>query len=87
MTKIVFSETGWEQYQYWLKENRKVMEKIAKLIKSIDRDGPLCGEGQPELLKYGKNEYSRRIDQKNRLVYTVEEDRITIEACLGHYDG
>ena len=86
MTKIVFSETGWEHYRYWLPQNRKVMQKIARLIKSIDRDGPLSGECQPERLRYSDDECSRRIDEKNRLVYRVEEDQITIEACLGHYD-
>lgn len=44
-------------------------EKINKLFKSIDRDGPMGGEGQPEKLKNLPNTYSRRIDEKNRLVY------------------
>ncbi|MBP5212099.1 MAG: Txe/YoeB family addiction module toxin [Pyramidobacter sp.] len=86
MSKVVFTEKGWEHYQYWLAQNRKIMQKIARLIKSIERDGALNGEGQPEQLRYAENAYSRHIDDKNRLVYRVEQDQIVIEACLGHYE-
>ena len=86
MSKITFTEKGWEEYQYWLGENRKVLQKIAQLLKSIERDGPLNGEGQPERLLYAEDEYSRRIDKKNRLVYRVDGDQIIVEACLGHYE-
>ena len=87
MTKIIFAEIGWQHYLYWQAENRKTLQKINKLIKSIERDGPLGGEGKPEQLKHGKTEkYSRRIDDKNRLVYRVEDGKITIETCVGHYE-
>lgn len=61
-------------------------EKINKLFKSIDRDGPMGGEGQPEKLKNLPNTYSRRIDEKNRLVYIASGGNCTITACRGHYE-
>ncbi|MCR4790617.1 MAG: type II toxin-antitoxin system YoeB family toxin, partial [Treponemataceae bacterium] len=56
------------------------------LLQSISRDGVLEGEGKPEKLKHKEGEYSRRIDEKNRLVYEVSDDNITVKSCLGHYE-
>ena len=87
MSEIKFSEIGWKEYLYWQSQNRKIVDKINKLLKSIERDGANAGEGQPEQLKYGDGEkYSRRINEKDRLVYRVEDGVITVETCRGHYD-
>ena len=43
-------------------------------------------EGKPEKLKHKDGEYSRRIDDENRLVYEFENDRIIVKACRGHYE-
>ena len=41
---------------------------------------------KPEPLKYGFSGYwSRRIDDKNRLVYKISDTQITIVACANHY--
>ena len=86
MSKITFSEVGWEEYLYWQTQDKKTIKKINSLIKSIDRDGVLKGEGKPEKLKYSENEYSRRINDEDRLVYSIENDQIEIKSCKGHYD-
>ena len=45
------------------------------------------GIGEPEALKGNlQGEFSRRINEKDRLVYHIEEGRIYIAACRGHYD-
>ncbi|MDR1974115.1 MAG: Txe/YoeB family addiction module toxin [Bacteroidales bacterium] len=48
---------------------------------------PRTGIGKPEQLKYLKNTWSRRIDSKHRMVYTIEDDIITISilSLLEHY--
>ena len=46
----------------------------------------MSGEGKPEKLKYADNEYSCRIDAKNRLVYEVTGDQIKVISCKGHYE-
>ena len=46
-----------------------------------------CGIGEPEALKHDlQGEYSRRIDEVNRLVYYIENELIYIVSCKGHYD-
>ena len=86
MGNISFSEQGWEDFVYWQTQDKKTLQKINKLLKSISREGPLEGEGKPERLKHKEGEYSRRIDSENRLVYEFSEDTITVKACRGHYD-
>ena len=51
MSEITFSEEGWDDYIYWQTQDKKTVQKINKLLKSISRDGELHGEGKPEKLK------------------------------------
>ena len=60
--------------------------KINKLVKDIERNGLSEGIGKPEPLRYRKG-WSRRIDEKNRLVYDIDESGdILIASCRGHYE-
>lgn len=81
-----FTPKGWEDYTKWEDEDRKTLKKIRRLMKSIDRDGAMGGEGKPEKLKNEIDTYSRRIDEKNRLVYIAAGGNCTIASCKGHYD-
>jgi toxin YoeB len=82
----MFTEIGFYHYIYWQTQDKKTLQKINKLLKSISREGPLEGEGKPERLKHKEGEYSRRIDSENRLVYEFSEETITVKACRGHYE-
>lgn len=43
--------------------------------------------GKPEPLKENLSEYwSRRIDDVNRIVYTIKDSSIIVISCKGHYD-
>ena len=81
-----FSNKGWEQYTAWQDEDKKTVKKINRLLKSIDRDGAMEGEGQPEKLKNLPDTYSRHIDEKNRLIYIAVAGNYTIKSCKGHYE-
>ena len=86
MSNIGFTPQAFKDYEYWQNVNRKTLSQINKLIKDILRNGKL-GMGHPEALK-GKlfGYYSRHIDEKNRLVYKIEDEYIEIYSCKGHYD-
>ncbi len=82
---IEWTVTGWEQYVYWQTQDRKTLSRINKLIDAILRN-PFEGIGKPEPLKENLAGYwSRRIDDSNRLVYAVQNERVTIIACRYHY--
>lgn len=86
MARLTFSENGWDEYIYWQSQDLKTLKKINKLLKEVQRT-PFKGSGKPEpLKKAGPNTWSRRINQKDRLVYEVYDDGIEILQCVGHYD-
>ena len=48
---------------------------------------PFEGIGKPEALKGDLTGYwSRRINDKHRLIYKVEDEFVIIISCYGHYD-
>lgn len=86
MSEKVWSDDAWKDYLYWQSQDKKTLKKINQLIKDIERNGCLKGIGNPEALKGDlQGEYSRRINEKDRLVYHVENNQIYIVHCRGHY--
>lgn len=84
--KIQWDLDAWEDYLYWQEEDRKTLKRINQLIKAVSRN-PFNGIGKPEPLKGNLTGlWSRRIDSENRLVYMVEEAKVLIFACRGHYE-
>lgn len=84
--KYIFVDESWEDYLYWQKTNKKVLEKINALLKDISRN-PYDGLGKPERLKHKyKGYWSRRIDSEHRLIYRVVDEEIHIAKCRYHYD-
>lgn len=81
-----FTDIGWEDYLYWQTEDRKTLRKINTLLKDIERNGNE-GIGKPEPLTGDLSGFwSRRINQKDRLIYALEMDQIIIIACRYHYN-
>ena len=81
-----WSDKAWDDYLYWQTQDKKTLLKINKLVKDIERNGLSEGIGKPEPLRYRKV-WSRRIDEKNRLVYDIDESgNILIASCRGHYE-
>jgi len=86
MSDINFKEDAWSEYLYWQKQDKKTLKKINEIIKDLERNGN-NGIGKPEMLKGNLSGYwSRRIDEKNRIIYTIENDKVNIFSCKGHYD-
>jgi toxin YoeB len=82
---ILWDQSAWEDYQYWIVTDRKVLQKINALIKECQRT-PFEGTGKPEALRLNFSGYwSRRITGEHRLVYKVDEDILYIAQCKYHY--
>ena len=76
--KLVFAGLAWEDYLYWQKQDRKMVERINKLIEATARD-PFMGIGKPEPLKHAfAGIWSRRINDEHRMVYRVTGDQLEI---------
>ncbi|MBR0056949.1 MAG: Txe/YoeB family addiction module toxin [Kiritimatiellae bacterium] len=82
-----WTDQGWEDYLCWQTQDRKTLRRINDLVKDIERNGLGAGIGKPEPLRGDlQGFWSRRIDEKNRIVYgQVERDALCILACRGHY--
>lgn len=82
---LEFTSNAWEEYVSWQTEDKKTLKRINKLIDAILRD-PFDGIGKPEPLKfYLTGAWSRRIDDTNRLIYIVMNDKIQIIQVKYHY--
>lgn len=82
----VFTENTWKDYLYWQTEDRKTLKKINQLLNDISRNGNV-GIGKPEALVGDLSGYwSRRINDKDRLIYKIDEQNIYIISCKFHYN-
>ena len=82
---LVWTKQAWKDYLYWQNQDRKTLKRINKLISEAQRS-PFTGAGKPEPLKENlAGFWSRRIDETNRLVYAVDDDRLTVISCRYHY--
>ena len=83
--KLIFADEAWEDYLYWQKQDRKMVERIKKLIREIQRE-PFEGIGKPEPLKHALSGFwSRRITDEHRVVYKVEGNALWIAQLRFHY--
>lgn len=83
--KLVFSEQAWDDYLYWQKTDKKLLERINTIIKDISRS-PFAGIGKPEPLKNALSGYwSRRINDEHRIVYKISDDSMLIAQLRFHY--
>ena len=75
-----------DDLEVWSTTNPGVLSKIIRLIAETTRT-PRTGTGKPERPKHlGGEVWSRRITEKDRLVYDIQSDMVTIIACRFHYD-
>lgn len=76
---LEFSEIALADIKKHKKSGDKVvLKKIEKLLNEL-MEHPTMGTGQPEQLKHNLTGlYSRRINQKHRLVYSINEEVVTV---------
>lgn len=86
--KIAITDRAKEHLSEWKKSGQlKALRKIQRIFIELS-DTPYSGVGSPEPLKYSLTEcWSRQIDKKNRILYQVNNDIVTvfIISVKGHY--
>ena len=81
----VFHARFREDLRHWVKVDRAVAERAFELMEAILRD-PFSGIGKPEPLRYDlSGAWSRRLTREHRIVYLVDDDRITFLQARHHY--
>ena len=87
MRSLVFEGRTWETYEELRDKDKKLHKALCKLLKEMLHDDPSKGLGKPEQLRHNLTGFwSRRVSQKNRLIYKFDEKSIYIFAIGGHYE-
>ena len=83
--RLVFAESAWQDYLFWQKQDRRMVERINTLIRETQRE-PFAGIGKPEPLNGDLSGFwSRRIDDTHRIVYRVEGDTVEVAQCIQRF--
>lgn len=84
--EIVLLEQAQKDREYWKESGDKaIMNRITALLKDIV-EHPYTGIGKPEPLKYDlAGKWSRRINSEHRLIYSVNEDIVTVYVFAMRY--
>ncbi len=87
MRSLVFEGKTWEAYETLREKDKKLHKALCKLLKEMLRGDPAQGIGKPEQLRHNLTGFwSRRISQKDRLIYKFDDSSIYIFAIGGHYE-
>ena len=87
MRSLVFEGDTWKAYEQLREKDKKLHKALCRLLKELLRGNPTSGIGKPEILKHNLTGlWSRRMSQKDRLIYKFDDKYIYIFAIGGHYD-
>ncbi len=83
--KLEFSEIALQDIERHKKAGDKIiLKKLQKLLNEL-MEHPTKGTGQPEMLKHNlKGLYSRRINKKHRLIYSVDNEIVIVYVLSAH---
>lgn len=88
MRSIVFEGETWSKYEELRNKDKILHKNLCKIIKELQRNDPTKGLGKPEALKHNLSGFwSRRLSQKDRLIYKFDDTAIYIFAIGGHYEN
>ncbi|MET0064247.1 MAG: Txe/YoeB family addiction module toxin [Candidatus Thiodiazotropha endolucinida] len=87
MRSLVFEGKTWLVYEDLRQRDKRMHKNLCAILKEMLRDDPATGLGKPEVLRHNLTDFwSRRISQKDRLIYKFDDTSIYIFAIGGHYD-
>jgi len=84
MRSLVFEVHTWQTYKELGQQDKKLQLTFNKLLKEMLQGDPLTGAGKPIPLKHGLSGlWSRRISQRDRVIYKYDEKSVYIFAIGG----
>jgi len=87
MRSLVFEGSTWAVYEEIRQKDTKLHKALCRILKEMIRNDPSAGIGKPEPLKHKlAGLWSRRISQKDRVIYKFDKQYVYIFAIGGHYD-
>ena len=87
MRSLVFEGKTWLVFEDLRRRDPRMHRNLCAMLKEMLRNDPKIGLGKPEALRHNLSGFwSRRISQKDRLIYQFDDTHIFIFAIGGHYD-
>ena len=87
MRSLVFEGSTWAAYEELRQKDKGLHQSLCRVLNEMLHDDPATGTGKPEQLKHTLSGlWSRRISQKDRVIYKYDEKHVYIFAIGGHYD-
>ena len=87
MRSTRFEGACWERYEDLRSKRPDLHRSLRRILKEMIRGDPATGTGKPEPLKHQyQGLWSRRISEKDRLIYSFNDKCIYVVAIGGHYD-
>ena len=87
MRSLVFEGNTWAVYEELRQKDPRLHKALCAILKDMLRGDPRLGLGKPEALKHNLTGFwSRRLSQKDRVIYKFDDTHIHIFAIGGHYD-
>ena len=87
MKSLVFEGNTWETYEALRLGDKLLHKKLCQILKEMLRGDPATGMGKPEPLRHGLSGlWSRRLSQRDRVIYRFDDQAIYVLAIGGHYD-
>lgn len=87
MKSLVFEGNTWEIYEALRTQDKRLHKKLCTILREMLRGDPTIGIGKPEPLRHNLSGlWSRRISQRDRVIYRFDDHAIYVFAIGGHYD-
>ena len=87
MRSLIFEGSTWQVYEELRNRDKQLHKALCRILKALLRADPTQGIGKPEALRHNLSGFwSRRISQKDRLIYKFDDHYIYIFAIGGHYE-
>lgn len=88
MRSLVFEGRSWLVYEELRERDKRLHKNLCAILKEMLRGDPSVGLGKPEALRHDLTGFwSRRLSQKDRLIYQFDDEHVYVFAIGGHYEG
>jgi toxin YoeB len=82
---VIYEKAKEELKAHYKAGDKGTIKRIEKIFDEL-AETPFSGTGNPEPLKYElTGKWSRKINKKDRLIYAVKDQQISIYSAKGHY--
>ncbi len=87
MRSLVFEGDTWSDYESLRAKDRRLHKALCRVLQEMLSGDPTSGTGKPEPLKHNLSGlWSRRISQRDRVIYKFDDRYLYIFASGGHFD-